>query len=126
MAKYDFTAMPVVDSAGKMVGVVTVDDVLDVIQEQAEEDLLHLAGVDISETMVNEATRFNAAQITDRRVELCVGTSSNIPFPDAAFDRAVDAGATIVWPVRNGHGWRLGRVVDPFGHHWEIGKPLEG
>jgi PhnB protein len=29
-----------------------------------------------------------------------------------------------VWPVGNQHGWRLGRVVDPFGHHWEIGKPM--
>ncbi len=44
--------------------------------------------------------------------------------PDAAFDRAVAAGATVVVPVSNQYGWRLGRVVDPFGHHWEIGKPL--
>jgi PhnB protein len=44
--------------------------------------------------------------------------------PDAAFDRAVAAGATVVWPVNNQYGWRLGRIVDPFGHHWEIGKPL--
>jgi PhnB protein len=44
--------------------------------------------------------------------------------PDIAFARAVTAGATVVWPVNNEHGWRLGRVVDPFGHHWEIGKPL--
>ena len=44
--------------------------------------------------------------------------------PDAAFDRAVAAGATVVVPVANEYGWRLGRVVDPFGHHWEIGKPL--
>ena len=44
--------------------------------------------------------------------------------PDAAFERAVAAGATVVWPVGNEYGWRLGRVVDPFGHHWEIGKPL--
>ena len=44
--------------------------------------------------------------------------------PDAAFQRAVAAGATVVWPVSNEYGWRLGRVVDPFGHHWEIGKPL--
>jgi PhnB protein len=46
--------------------------------------------------------------------------------PDAAFERAVMAGATVVWPVSNQYGWRLGRVVDPFGHHWEIGKPLAG
>jgi PhnB protein len=44
--------------------------------------------------------------------------------PDASFDRAVAAGATVVWPVANQYGWRLGRIVDPFGHHWEIGKPL--
>ena len=46
--------------------------------------------------------------------------------PDAAFDRAVGAGATVVWAVDNQYGWRLGRVLDPFGHHWEIGKPLGG
>ena len=44
--------------------------------------------------------------------------------PDAACERAVAAGARVVWPVANQHGWRLGRVVDPFGHHWEIGRPL--
>lgn len=47
--------------------------------------------------------------------------------PDAAFARAVKAGAAVVWPVEDqGYGWRVGRVVDPFGHHWEIGKPLAG
>jgi len=46
--------------------------------------------------------------------------------PDAAFERAVTAGARVVWPVSNQYGWRLGRIADPFGHHWEIGKPLEG
>jgi PhnB protein len=44
--------------------------------------------------------------------------------PDAAYDRAVAAGATVVWPMCNEYGWRIGRIVDPFGHHWEIGKPL--
>lgn len=44
--------------------------------------------------------------------------------PDDAFARAVVAGATVVWPVSDQYGWRIGRIVDPFGHHWEIGKPL--
>ena len=44
--------------------------------------------------------------------------------PDAAFAKAVAAGAKIVVPVENNYGWRLGRIVDPFGHHWEIGKPV--
>ncbi|HEY2466296.1 MAG TPA: VOC family protein [Terracidiphilus sp.] len=45
--------------------------------------------------------------------------------PQAAFDQAVAAGASSICPVRDeSYGWRIGRVVDPFGHHWEIGKPL--
>jgi PhnB protein len=44
--------------------------------------------------------------------------------PDAAVQRAIAAGATEVSPVVDEHGWRLGRIVDPFGHHWEIGRPL--
>ncbi|GJG89356.1 hypothetical protein tb265_48530 [Gemmatimonadetes bacterium T265] len=44
--------------------------------------------------------------------------------PDAAVARAVAAGAREVAPVEEAHGWRLGRVVDPFGHTWEIGRPL--
>jgi PhnB protein len=43
--------------------------------------------------------------------------------PDVAFERAVKAGAKVVVPVENNYGWRLGRVVDPYGHHWEIGRP---
>jgi PhnB protein len=47
--------------------------------------------------------------------------------PDAVFGRAVAAGGVVVWPVADqDYGWRVGRLVDPFGHHWEIGKPLEG
>ena len=47
--------------------------------------------------------------------------------PDAAFAQAVAAGAVVVSPVKDeDYGWRIGRVVDPFGHHWEIGKLLPG
>jgi PhnB protein len=45
--------------------------------------------------------------------------------PDLVFERAIKAGATTIYPVADQrYGWRVGRVVDPFGHHWEIGKPL--
>ncbi len=44
--------------------------------------------------------------------------------PDAMFARAVAAGARQVVAMGDAYGWRLGRVVDPFGHHWEIGRPL--
>jgi PhnB protein len=44
--------------------------------------------------------------------------------PDTVQERAVVAGATETAPVRHEHGWRVGRIVDPFGHEWEIGKPI--
>jgi PhnB protein len=44
--------------------------------------------------------------------------------PESVVERAVAAGATEIYPVGEEHGWRLGRIEDPFGHHWEIGKPL--
>jgi PhnB protein len=48
-----------------------------------------------------------------------------VPDPDAMCARAIAAGARQVVAVEENYGWRLGRVVDPFGHHWEIGHPLE-
>ncbi len=45
--------------------------------------------------------------------------------PDAIFRQAINAGGKAIWPVADQpYGWRVGRLVDPFGHHWEIGKPL--
>jgi magnesium transporter len=82
VSKYDLLSIPVVDHQNVLVGVVTVDDVIDVIQEQAEEDLLHLAGVDASERVttpgrqsfrmrfpwlaVNMVTAFAAAWVVSR------------------------------------------------------------
>ncbi|SRR6266545_32536 len=47
-----------------------------------------------------------------------------VPDPDAMFAQAVAAGAQQIVAVQEAYGWRLGRLVDPFGHHWEIGHPL--
>ena len=45
--------------------------------------------------------------------------------PDALAERAIAAGITTVYPVDDQpYGYRLGHFIDPFGHHWEIGKPL--
>jgi PhnB protein len=44
--------------------------------------------------------------------------------PNRVVRQAVAAGATESSPVSNEHGWRLGRIIDPFGHEWEIGMPL--
>src|ERR1700682_1800190 len=47
-----------------------------------------------------------------------------VPDPDATFAQALAAGAQVVFAVAEAYGWRLGRVGDPFGHHWEIGRSL--
>jgi len=57
------------------------------------------------------------------------GTSVRISLlvadPDAVAARAVAAGATVLFPVADQpYGYRQGRVADPFGHHWLIGRPL--
>ena len=44
--------------------------------------------------------------------------------PDSIVGKSVAAGAVRMSAVADEHGWRLGRIVDPFGHEWEIGRPL--
>jgi PhnB protein len=47
-----------------------------------------------------------------------------VPNPDALFAQALAAGATEIFPVGEEHGWRLGRLADPFGLHWEVGYEI--
>jgi len=44
--------------------------------------------------------------------------------PEGVVRQALAAGARETSPVGDEHGWRLGRIIDPFGHEWEIGTPL--
>ena len=44
--------------------------------------------------------------------------------PEIIFNKAVEAGAKEIFPVGEEHGWKLGRISDPFGLHWEIGHQL--
>jgi PhnB protein len=64
----------------------------------------------------------SSPETLDGRSARCILT---VPDPDAMFARAVAAGATVISPVTEEHGWRVGRVADPFGQHWEIGRPLK-
>ena len=56
--RYDLLSAPVVDGNGRLVGVLTIDDVVDVIREEAEEDILRLAGVgdeELSDSIIDTA-----------------------------------------------------------------------
>lgn len=56
MADYDFTVLPVVDEEGKLVGIVTIDDVVDVLEEEATEDIHKLAAVDVPDLIYSQAS----------------------------------------------------------------------
>jgi len=68
-----------------------------------------------------EHQNFSPATLNGSSVRLIL----TVPDPDSVFERALSAGASVVYPVSEGHGWRVGRVVDPDGRHLEIGRQLE-
>ena len=69
---------------------------------------------------VDDATNQTPESVGGGTIRMILTTAD----PDAVFERALKAGASIVFPGGEGHGWRLGRLADPFGLHWEIGYPL--
>jgi len=66
-----------------------------------------------------EQKRSNAASTPSIKFVLTVTD------PDAMFAKTIAAGATEVFPVGEAYGWRLGRITDPFGFDWELGRPLQ-
>ena len=56
-SKYDLLMMPVVDDDGRLAGAITVDDVLDVVEERATEDLYRLANLDVHEDLATPPVR---------------------------------------------------------------------
>jgi PhnB protein len=89
-----------------------------------EDDIVAQLAVGTAEFWVTQASsnmqRFSPLAIggTTGRTLLVVDD------PDTVLGQAVRAGATGIAPVGEEHGWRIGRIVDPFGHEWEIGRPL--
>lgn len=61
VARYDYLAVPVVDDDNKIVGIVTVDDVIDILHEAATEDMLKMAGV--GEEYIETQTIFKGTRI---------------------------------------------------------------
>ena len=60
VASYNLLAIPVVDEENKLVGVITVDDVIDVIKDEATEDIYRLAGVSSDERVFTPSVRIAA------------------------------------------------------------------
>jgi PhnB protein len=94
--------------------------------------VLHCVGDNdqiVAQLAVGDA-HFWVSNAGSRRLDprLVGGTTSRtllvVAHPDRVAGDAVAAGAEVTSAVRDEHGWRLGRIVDPFGHEWEIGRPL--
>jgi PhnB protein len=67
-----------------------------------------------------ELRRFTPASLSGRSVSMIL----TVEDPDAVWNQAVAAGAAPGAAVAEDYGWRVGSVMDPFGHYWEIGRPL--
>jgi PhnB protein len=100
------------------------------------EEIYRVGGTDEHESVVSQLVLGNATfWVADESPEHqnfspeSLGGSTTrlalvVDDPRAVIARAIALGAEEVSPVVEGHGWLLGRIRDPYGHHWEIGKPL--
>jgi PhnB protein len=95
--------------------------------------VLHRVGEDddiVAQLAVGEAVFWvtSASPGTGRFSPLAIGGATGrvllvVQDPATIQRRAVEAGARETWAVQEEHGWLVGRIVDPFGHEWEIGRP---
>jgi PhnB protein len=102
----------------------------------AAEEIYRVAGTDehpavVSQLSVGRASFWVSDESPEHKhfsPESLGGTTTRILLvvddPHPVVEQAVSLGATEDIPVQEEHGWLLGRIEDPYGHHWEIGKPL--
>ena len=100
------------------------------------EEIYRVGGTDEHESVVSQLVLGNATfWVADESPahqnfspESLGGTTARLALvvddPRAVIARAIALGAVEISPAEEGHGWLLGRIQDPYGHHWEIGKPL--
>jgi magnesium transporter len=106
--RYDLVALPVVDASDRLVGVITVDDVLDVVEEEATEDILKLAGVGVKEralSPINESIRRRVPWLI---VNMCVALTA--AFVVSLFEDTIGKVAALaaIMPIVAGQGGNAG------------------
>jgi magnesium transporter len=104
VARYDLLAVPVTEPDGRMLGVITVDDVIDVIREEATEDMYHLAGLSEEDRVFSPARRSVRKRLPWMLVNL--GTCFLAAWVVGLFERALDqvVALAIFMPVVAGMG----------------------
>ncbi len=98
--KYDLSAVPVVDDQGRLLGRITADDILDVAVEEADEDLLRMAGTDPAE--LESTSSLRAARIRATWLLPCIGATLLV------------AGAVLFFEARSGLSGKLTVLVIAF------------
>lgn len=73
MRKYDLVVLPVVDTLGRLVGRITIDDVVDVIREEAEKDIQRMSGISDDVDSSDKIWRLSRARIPWLLVGMCGG-----------------------------------------------------
>jgi magnesium transporter len=76
MSRYDMHALPVVDSEGRLVGIVTFDDVLDIVEEEATEDFERMAGIQPVEEGYLETGVFTLARKRLPWLVICIAAQA--------------------------------------------------
>jgi len=92
---------------------------------ESPDGLVTRLSIDGAEFWVSEESSDADRPVTKSKVNEAVRMIITVANPDALFAQALNAGASEVFPVGEEHGWRLGRLADPYGYHWEIGHQLK-
>ncbi|AEB12259.1 magnesium transporter [Marinithermus hydrothermalis] len=110
MADYDFSVLPVVDDAGRLVGIVTVDDVLDVLEEEATEDIHRLGAVDAPELVYSRSSVWHLWGARVRWLVVLILTGMLTSSILAGFERVLQAATALAFyiPVLLGTGGNTG------------------
>jgi len=93
VARYDLLAVPVTDVDGRMLGIITVDDVIDVITEEATEDMYHLAGLSEEDRVFSPAHTSVRMRLPWMFVNL--GTAFLAAWVVGLFERTLDEVVTL-------------------------------
>lgn len=104
VARYNLLAIPVVDAEGVLLGVITVDDVIEVINEEATEDIYHLAGLDEQDRVFTPAGTSVRKRLPWQMLNLAAVfiSASVVGLFEQTLDRIV--ALAVFMPVINGMG----------------------
>jgi magnesium transporter len=108
LAHYDLLALPIVDDDQRLVGVVTADDVIDVLQEEATEDLYHLANLDADEDVDDSVFQSSRRRLTWLFINLPTAVLAG--WVVSQFDSTVEALPVLAafLPIIGGQGGNAG------------------